>query len=746
MTLYRKTIFILSVTYACLIIVIYAVTYNLLIKGVDDLEKVAVDYEYSQLDNVLRLEENSLLGHTGDWAIWDDTYEFMKNGNQRFIDSNLMDISFISINIDLVLFVRNSGEILYNKFIDSSAQVGTTNLSKSLYADIKHYKDFIELKGNNIEKKGLISLDKNLVIFATRTIQKSDKSGNTEGTLFFGRIVNNRFIKDKLLSNKSSTIYLYPYYNNSNPEIIKKANYFFDKTSLDVYSLKRDDIISCFKRIKDVHGKPIFIIQIDIKRTVFQSVTNILNSFSIFLVVFSIIFAIITITLINMLVLQRFRKLDTLVNNVIESNDTSLRVSIEGKDELVSLIDSVNIMLDKIKESSESLKAIYEGVVDGVVIVDKITKTVVMVNSIILDLTGFEEDKLLGKPVDILFPNGVYTGSIEEYYKHFAFKTHFSKNIPSFKKDGDLIYFDVVSNSINYQGRSCLLTLFRDVTGRKKIEDELEKRRYDLELAVDSKTKELQNSLKNVELANLSLIEANKHKTNFLSTMSHELRTPLNAIMGFSELLSRNSFGQLTDKQQEFVKIIYSSSKHLLELINDILNLTRIDSGKMELDCEPIKQADFVSHIVNMMKSQLNKKNIEIELDLANKEILLNADLRKARQIMLNLLSNAIKYSSENGVIEIRSEVVDNSFVKVSVTDHGIGIEKENIAEIFTEFYQVNRLRDESLGGTGIGLALTKRLVEMHGGRIGLESDPGDYTTFWFTLPISDIFLDSYTK
>ncbi len=229
---------------------------------------------------------------------------------------------------------------------------------------------------------------------------------------------------------------------------------------------------------------------------------------------------------------------------------------------------------------------------------------------------------------------------------------------------------------------------------------------------------------------------ANQAKSKFLSHMSHELRTPLSAIIGFSDLLLRQSFGPLNEKQTGYIKMIDESGSHLLSLIDDLLDLAKIDAGQVETNKKIFLPTDLLDAMVSLLGSQFRKKNLTVNLDTDSAIEVIWGDLRKCKQIMLNLLSNAIKYTPTKGSIEIRTEMVEGAAIRISVEDTGIGIRSEEIDKIFSEFHQADRARDEGFGGTGIGLALTKRLVELQGGEIGVESTLGIGSKFWFTLPL----------
>jgi len=274
------------------------------------------------------------------------------------------------------------------------------------------------------------------------------------------------------------------------------------------------------------------------------------------------------------------------------------------------------------------------------------------------------------------------------------------------------------------------------VIQRKRIEEELVQERQNLEHTVELRTEELRKSLQRVEDANLRLQEADRAKSRFLSSMSHELRTPLNGILGFADLLRGQFFGPLNEKQLSYVNQIDDSGKHLLALINDLLDMAKIDAGAMELELCELSPEECCGSVVAMMSSQFKKKNIQLKSFMDPELDIMIADLRKMKQIMLNLLSNALKYTPEGGQIEFRVTKEGDSQLKAEVSDTGIGIEASELDKIFSEFHQADRVRDEQLGGTGIGLALTRRLVELHGGEIGVESELGKGSTFWFRLPL----------
>ncbi len=228
---------------------------------------------------------------------------------------------------------------------------------------------------------------------------------------------------------------------------------------------------------------------------------------------------------------------------------------------------------------------------------------------------------------------------------------------------------------------------------------------------------------------------ANKHKSEFLANMSHELRTPLNAIIGFSEVLLEKLFGELNAKQEDYLKDIFSSGKHLLILINDILDLSKVEAGRMDLEPSTFDIASAVSNAMTLVRERAQSHGIALGQQVDPNLTEITADERKFKQILLNLLSNAVKFTPDNGRIDVSARLEDDNVV-VAVHDTGIGIAPEDQAAVFEEFRQVGRNYTSKQEGTGLGLALTKRFVELHGGRIWLESEPGQGSTFTFTIPV----------
>ncbi len=343
--------------------------------------------------------------------------------------------------------------------------------------------------------------------------------------------------------------------------------------------------------------------------------------------------------------------------------------------------------------------------------------------------------ELIGLPVEQLIPErlrGAHLGHREGYAEH-PVRRPMGRGLDLFalRKDGGEFAVDINLSPLAGPGESVVLCVIRDVSERRAAEEKIRSLNQNLE----RRSAELAFANTEMSLRNREVERANRLKSEFLASMSHELRTPLNTILGFSELLSEESSGALNEKQKRFVTHIQRDANHLLELINDILDLSKIEAGRLELHIETFPMAVAVAEVLTSVRPLAAAKSLVLDSEL-DTQLVMQADRVRFKEILYNLFSNAIKFTPAGGRVWIESSSEGGS-VQLTVGDTGIGIAPEDQQAIFESFRQASATTKGVREGTGLGLAITRRLVEHHGGKIWVESELSHGSRFHFTLPIS---------
>jgi signal transduction histidine kinase len=281
------------------------------------------------------------------------------------------------------------------------------------------------------------------------------------------------------------------------------------------------------------------------------------------------------------------------------------------------------------------------------------------------------------------------------------------------------------ASGAHVEGADLVAVGIRDITDRKRLEE------------IRRRSQELEESNRRMELEdhNRRIQEANRLKSEFVANMSHELRTPLNSVIGFAELMASGKVGPVSAPHKEYLGDILTSSKHLLQLINDVLDLARVESGKIEIRAEPIEPAKLVAEVRDILRGlaaeRHTKVDVEVDASLAEVEL----DPAKFKQVLYNYLSNAIKFTPEGGRVRVMVTPEGPTQIRIDVEDTGIGVRREDLHRLFVEFQQLDAGTAKKYAGTGLGLAVTKRIVEAQGGKVEVKSTVGVGSTFSAVLP-----------
>ncbi len=343
-------------------------------------------------------------------------------------------------------------------------------------------------------------------------------------------------------------------------------------------------------------------------------------------------------------------------------------------------------------------------------------------------ISGYSREELLGQDHRIINSKYHSKSFMNNMWKTISSGEVWHGEFRNRKKDGEIYWVDSTLVAFKDEAGEIIqyVAIRTDITQQKTTEKSLETKSIDLKISLDQ--------LKDV---NLQLITSNKHQSRFISSMSHELRTPLNGILGFSSLLEEQTAGELNSRQMKYANNINECGQHLLDLINDLLYMSKIDSGTLKLDLKMINPEEVLHTAVVMVSNQIRIKDQQLFKSVEPNLPKYIGDKRMCTQIIVNLLSNSIKFTPDGGRLDLSVRCEENKFIRFEVTDSGIGIEKEEQVKIFSEFHQAEHVHDELLGGVGIGLALSRRLVELHNGQIGVESELGCGSKFWVRLPLN---------
>jgi PAS domain S-box-containing protein len=374
-------------------------------------------------------------------------------------------------------------------------------------------------------------------------------------------------------------------------------------------------------------------------------------------------------------------------------------------------------------------RRLLEAAPDAILEVDR-NGHIRLINRVTEQLFGYEREELVGQPVELLIPEELRGTHVHHRSRYWSQPTTRPMGtglaLEGRRKDGSRFPVEISLSPVESDDTFYVTAVIRDVTERRRVEEQLR--------SVQEKyTRELTAANQELGLRNREIERANRLKSEFLASMSHELRTPLHTIIGFSELLDEELKGPLNHDQRRFISHIHKDSMHLLELINEILDLSKIEAGHLDLKREVFDTRTAIEDAVATIRPGAEAKSIRLETNL-DVNVAIDADPVRFKQILLNLLSNAVKFTPEGKNIRVHAELRDG-FVEISVTDAGIGIAEQDHLSIFDKFRQVGETTKGVREGTGLGLAITKELVEQHGGRISLESQPGKGSRFAFTIP-----------
>lgn len=704
-----KKIFIITLLIFAVLITSFALTYNMQLSNFLTLEEADTLNDVERLQNAIYTQQGYLDNMVQDWACWDDTYRFIEDRNQEYINVNLQNETLAGVKVNIMLFINETGSLVYAKSINFST-VEEKPVPEELLKLVESGQ--LSIKSEDDVIRGYVLLDEAPMFISCHPILTTKYEGPVKGTLVFGK-----YFDDDVLSseeNTDSSISILRVDEDLPPDFQGKFQQFTEAPDSTIVEPLSKEVIAGYFGLMDISGKSAVIIRTDFPRILYLNNENTLNYMYFFLLLTGLVTGVGVKFALDNFFVSRLIDIDNFVTKVRSEKDLSRRLPLEGNDELYRLSREINGMLSEIELAEQELKSqerekkvLLDSLNELAIFVDPDFK-IIWANKAALEHMKIDLEKAKGMCVKTT-PD--INGSL---FGHMQLEKIFNsgnKESGEFSLENGTYWFVQAIPVTDDSGKIIgILGTFRDITERKAIEKLLQEK----------------------QVAEI----ANRTKSEFLANMSHELRTPLNSIIGFSDLLCDQIYGKLNEKQLKYTNNISKSGKHLLNLINDILDLSKVEAGKMELDYREFELADRLNSVKSLLSPIAARKNIKIEINVDKDLTTICADEARFVQIMYNLVDNAIKFSFENNPVRIEARR-KGEFLETTVTDIGIGIKPEDQHKLFQPFSQVAAFSSKKFQGTGLGLSLVKQIVNLHGGYVWFRSIPGEGSTFAFAIPIN---------
>ena len=705
-----KKVLIITLLIFAVLTAAFTFTHNMQLSNFLELEAEDTLENVERVQNAVATKQGYLDYSVQDWACWDDTCQFVKDQNQEYIDVDLQNETLAGIDVNLMLFVNESGTLIYAKSIDIETEEEVP-VPAGLLELIEDGTLLTEEEDDDIS--GFVLLDEGPMFIACHPILSTKYEGPVRGTLIFGRYFDSGLLESfKELT--CSSLLMYRVDEEMPPDFLNEYSRVTEVPGKIVVEPLNEERVAGYFELNDIAGEPALIIRADFPRDLYSHGKKTLDYMYFFLLLTGLLTGVGVKLALDRLFVSRLTDIDDFVTRVRAEKDLSKRLELKDNDELFRLSREINGMLNDIDLAEQELKAQGR---EKKVILDSLNELVVFVDpalKIIWANKAALEHMNMGLVEAVGLSQRSAPGVSSQAFEHLHLEEAFARGE---KKSGELSAADGTVWSIQAvpvtddAGKIIgILETWRDITESKKAEKLFQEKQI-------------------AEAANLT-------KSEFLANMSHELRTPLNSIIGFSDLLGEQVFGELNEKQLKSVGNISRSGKHLLNLINDILDLSKVEAGKMELKYGEFGLAGKLSSVKSLLAPIASRKNIEIEIDVDSELDTIRADEARFVQVLYNLLDNAIKFSNENGLVKVEVKR-KGEMVEIMVKDTGIGIEEKDQKKLFKPFSQIDPFTSKKFQGTGLGLSLVKQIVQLHGGNVWFRSKAEEGSTFAFTLPIN---------
>jgi len=702
MKIRNKTLAILGITFVCLVLFLFITADQIIGNSFEELEQEEVTKNIARATAAIDMQSENLAIIASDWGQWDDTYYFLLGQSDYYVANNLGVDAIANLRVDAMLFYDTDGH-LYQVVGVNPDTYEEKDVSIGLLQTIAPNKKLFSKPLNLSYMSGIINTPEGPALIASNPITKSLDVDSVAGTIVVVRYLDSNLIRE-IEQDTQLTISL----ESFSPDL--QANH----SSIHYVN---DTTVMGTEILNDIDGNPAQFLDIEMSRTIHQRGVYVLRYMFYAMIYIGMAYFIVLMISVEGSLLSRMSLLNKDLKTITVDGLLSSRVKIEGDDELTELAGNINDMLESLEKNDKRIQQVelenkikfekvFLNTICGVLIIDAYTHIIVETNPVAANLIGLKEEEIIGNichkfvcPAEKGKCPITDFGSVVDKSERMILNKN-GKTIPILKS--------VVP--VRISGRDYLIESFMDLTTIKKAEEELVQ-------------------------AKIIAESANRAKSTFLANMSHELRTPLNSIIGFSDIIIEGMTGEINDEQSKYLGYISASGHHLLSLINNILDLSKIEAGKFDLNLEPVFIESLFAEVKELILPLAIKKSIKVSFSTDSKITEICADRIRLKQILFNLLSNAIKFTPKDGKVDVFAELVSDR-IRVSVKDTGIGISENNKKELFHPFAQLNSAKSSRYEGTGLGLSLVKKFVELHNGKVWFESELGKGSTFIFELPL----------
>jgi len=717
MTLRKKTLLIFGGIFLCGIPIVLFVLWSILLQDYTKLENDIVLQNLERATNALNISINSLGSTAGDWASWDDTYDFVDNLNNQYVTTNLVDGTFTGLQLNFVLFFDNSGKLVYTKAFDLQAQKGIYlpgGIKSFLFPDGELTNDTLI---NGVE--GIVLISGNPVIIASRPILTSEEWGPRRGTLIMGHYLNNAAIQE--LSERTQLRIAISKIND--PQImpvLKTGDSILSKDNPVVIQPLNKQSIAGYQVLTDVYGNAALLLRVDMLREIYNQSLSTFLYVSVVIAALVIMCALIVWYLMQKNVISRVTTLGDQVAYIGRGSDFSARVFMSGRDELSDLTETINHMLGalqksdgKLRESEQYYRSIFETAGAAMAIIDE-NNLLSLVNSEFAKLSGYSKAELEGKRKWNQFVELQIIKDMRETLTHLMISPR-NYECTFVNRKGNIR--GILLNISMIPGTKMFVSSIIDITERKKAEIEIK--------TLYSKEAELRQKLES-EM---------KSRVEFTRALVHELKTPLTPLLTSSDMLKTELKEEPLSKMANNIN---RGAKRLDRRIDELLDLARGEIGMLKLNVGQVDPAQMLQDVVDEIIPLALRRHQSIVLDLPHSLPPVQADEDRLKQVISNILNNAVKFTHEGKRITVRASE-NGSVFTVEVQDEGPGITAEVQKMLFRPYYRGENEKNKP-HGLGLGLALCKMLIELHGGQVWVTSDVDKGSIFGFSIPIKPLF------